>query len=95
MRAVRLGSGKRQKRRFQDGSDAGFHEKDQRFFVNISKIIKVIDDIAFQTNIPGAERSGGRRARAGQYGKGFAVVADEVRTLAANEREAAKRTAAS
>lgn len=58
----------------------------------IESVIKVIDDIAFQTNIL-ALNAAVEAARAGKEGKGFAVVADEVRMLAAKSAEAASKTA--
>ncbi|NCC66954.1 MAG: methyl-accepting chemotaxis protein [Clostridia bacterium] len=57
----------------------------------ISRIIKVIDDIAFQTNILSLNAAV-EAARAGVAGKGFAVVADEVRNLAKKSADAAKQT---
>ena len=68
------------------------HEAIDQNSQKVAKVIKVIDDIAFQTNIL-ALNAAVEAARAGDAGRGFAVVADQVKSLAQKSADAAKETA--
>ena len=74
-------------RRLTDAMKSIVHSSQQ-----ISRVIKIIDDLAFKTNILSLNASV-EAARAGQGGKGFGVIADEIRSLSTKSADAAKETA--
>ncbi len=84
--ATVAGEGDREMATLQEAMAAINNSSDQ-----IKKVVKVIDDIAFQINLL-ALNANVEAARAGKYGKGFAVVAEEVRNLAVNAANAVQET---